>query len=176
VKFDGKAAAYDELMESEFGMKDEMLECEVWNELRCRAWWAALPERLEELEHNKLSSMMTEGLGIEHGKMAVEESTASSWMSEQCVRRGVTRTGAVGCDRPAQPSTEEERPTPLECAKLSVKRPWLATFRLDGGGDHGDGATADGQRPFSRTSASLDATTTWSRTACRWTPREDLRQ
>jgi hypothetical protein len=68
VKFDGKAAAYDELMESEFGMKDEMLECEVWNELRCRAWWAALPERLEELEHNKLSSMMTEGLGIEHGR------------------------------------------------------------------------------------------------------------
>jgi hypothetical protein len=83
VKFDGKAAAYDELMESEFGMKDEMLECEVWNELRCRAWWAALPERLEELEHNKLSSMMTEGLGIEDGETAVEESTASSWMLEQ---------------------------------------------------------------------------------------------
>jgi hypothetical protein len=62
-KFDGKAAAYDEMVESEFGMQDEMLECEVWSELkkkeiRCGAWWAALPERLEELEHNKLSSMV----------------------------------------------------------------------------------------------------------------------
>ena len=34
VKFDGKAAAYDEMVESEFGMQDEMLECEVWSELK----------------------------------------------------------------------------------------------------------------------------------------------
>jgi hypothetical protein len=77
VKFDGKAAAYDEMVESEFGMQKEMLECEVRSELkttpkvkgevRCWAWWATRPEELEELEHNKFSSMMNEGLGIEDG-------------------------------------------------------------------------------------------------------------
>eukprot|EP00972_Heterocapsa_arctica_P083186 12258275-Heterocapsa_arctica.AAC.1 len=36
MKFDEKAAAYDEMVESEFGMQDEVLECEVWKELKTK--------------------------------------------------------------------------------------------------------------------------------------------
>jgi hypothetical protein len=77
VKFDEKAARYDEMLESEFGTQNEMLECEVRSELktkqkvkckvRCWAWWATWPEELKELDRKKLSSMMNEGLGIEDG-------------------------------------------------------------------------------------------------------------